>query len=125
AMALVSAFTSQAQSQADVDNMMTQVASQMNQMLTGTPGIQGVTYDKTTHGLYVNIDKTLTDLCEAGEMPRSEIKANMIEGMLEEGGAKEFKDLLTMLNQLNVKFGIRYTYQGKRYTDLFYPSDFK
>lgn len=124
-VALVSAFTSQAQSQAEIDNLMTQVASQMNQQIGGVPGIQSVSYDKSTHGLYVNLDKTLTDLCEAGQMQRSEIKSNMIEGMVEGGGASEFGELLSMLNQMNVKFGIRYTYKGKRYTDLFYPSDFK
>ncbi len=124
AMAFVSAFTTQAQSQSEIDNVMTEVASQMNQQLAGEAGIESVSYDKATHGVYVNLDKSLIETVEAASLPRTTIKENMLIGMIEEGGS-DMKQMVQMLNQLNVKFGIRYTYQGKRYTDLFYPSDFK
>lgn len=123
-MALVSAFNSQAQTQAQIDEVMTQVASQMNDELRGQVGIDNVVYDKLTHGLYINPGKSLINLCEEANIPRTDIKKYMLEGMAEGGTTAAMKDMVTMLNEMNVKFGARYTYQGKRYTDLFRTTDF-
>lgn len=123
-MALVSAFNSQAQTQAQIDEVMMQVASQMNDELRGEAGIDNVVYDKLTHGLYINLSKSLINLYEEAGLPRTDIKKYMLEGMAEGGTTATYRDMVTMMNEMNVKFGVRYTYQGKRYTDLFRATDF-
>lgn len=125
AMAFVAAFTSQAQTQSEIDQVMQQVAHEMNTQLQGVEGINNVVYDTATHGLYINLSNSLIKLCEQSDIPRTDIKSYMIQGMIEEGDTGSFAEMLSMLNQMNVKFGVRYTYKGKRYTDLFRASDFR
>lgn len=124
-MAFVAAFTSQAQTQSEIDQVMQQVATEMNTQLKGVEGINNVVYDTSIHGLYINLSNSLIKMCEQADIDRTDIKSYMIEGLLEDGDAGSFAEMLSMFNQLNVKFGVRYTYKGKRYTDLFRASDFR
>lgn len=125
AMTFLAAFATQAQSAGDFDSMMTEMAAEMSKMSAGEEGIEGVIYDKTSRAILFLVTDELSDMCEAAEIPRTDIKRLMIEGISEGGEVSEFVSALSLLEGINVKMGVRYNYKGKRYTDFFSPADFR